>query len=91
MAGTETATKSKKRDPDEAPAVVLIDATLAALAAGVERSEIMSALRFARGATGYKAPVWRAAAQSMTTAAEAQNGKMPVVAQSDVELRGPDA
>ena len=89
MAGTET--KSKKRDPEEAPAIVLIDATLAALAAGVERSEIMSALRFARGASGYKAPVWRAAAQSMTTAAEAANGKTHDVAQSDVELRGPDA
>jgi hypothetical protein len=88
MAGTEQKV-TKKRDPDEAPAIVLIDATLAALAAGVDRSEIMSALRFARGASGYKAPVWRAAAQSMTTAAEAQNGK--TLEQSDVELRGPDA
>lgn len=86
MAGTEQKV-AKKRDPDEAPAIVLLDAVIAALAAGVDRSEIMSALRFARGATGYKAPVWRAAAQSMTTAAEAQNGKTPVVAQSDVELR----
>lgn len=89
MPGTEQQKETKKRNPDEAPAIILIDATLAALAAGVDRSEIMSALRFARGASGYKAPVWRAAAQSMTTAAEAQNGKPPVVEQSDVELRGP--
>lgn len=87
MAGTEEK-KTKKRDPETAPAMILIDATIAALAANVPNAEIMSALRFARAASGYKAPVWRAAADSLTTAAKQANGQQPqAVAQSDVELR----
>lgn len=83
MAGTEVKEK-KKRNPDEAPAMILLDATIAALNAGVPNAEIISSLRFARAASGYKAPVWRAAADALTNAARALNGLPP----SDVELRG---
>ena len=73
MPGADNNTKNKKRDPETAPANQLVDAVIAALSAGVERSEIVSALRFARGAGGYKAPVWRAAASSLTDAAKSLN------------------
>jgi len=85
MAGTDNKT-TNKRDPETAPANQLVDAVIAALSANVARAEIISALRFARGAGGYKAPVWRAAANSLTTAA---GEAPPQAAQSDVELRGP--
>ncbi len=89
MAGTDNSKPASKRDPDAAPANQLVDAVIAALAAGVGRSEIISALRLARGAGGYKAPVWRAAAQSMNDAAASLHTAAGPQAQSDVELRGP--
>ena len=86
MAGTENTKEKAKRDPETAPATVLLDAILVALNAGVPTPKIISALEFSRGATGYKAPIWRAAAKSMTDAAAAMPKDAPV-AQSDVELR----
>ena len=86
MPGADSKEKNK-RDPETAPANQLVDAVIAALTVGVPRSEIVAALRFARGAGGYKAPVWRAAASSLNAGA-ALVGPQDV-AQSDVELRGP--
>jgi hypothetical protein len=63
--------ETKKRDPDTAPANQLIDAVLVALRAGVPYEKVISSLEFARAADGYKAPVWRAAADAMTKAAAA--------------------
>ena len=81
--------EKKARNPEEAPAILLIDATITALKAGVSNTEIISALRFARGSRGYKAPVWRAAAQSMIDAAKAVGPQN--VAQPELEFRGGDA
>lgn len=74
MAGTEEKKAAKKRDPDEAPAIVLLDATITAMEAGVPYEKIIPALRFARRARGYKAPVWRASADDLQAYAAEQNG-----------------
>ena len=69
MAGADNTKEKNKRDPETAPAKQLIDAIINALTADVPNVDIISALKFAQAATGYKAPIWRAAADSLNTAA----------------------
>lgn len=85
--------KNPPRDPELAPAKILLRAVLAANEAGVDRAQISSALRFALAAQGYKAPVWKAAAQSLTDAVTELKPAPPVatpdVAEQNAKVQSP--